>query len=62
MLLKAQQELKKNTDIQFEFDELTFDRKVEKILFLPISKLDLFQIIFGIEGIQTLSKIEPDHY
>lgn len=33
VLLKAQAELKKNTDIRFEFDELTFGRKVESIVF-----------------------------
>ena len=33
VLLKAQEELKKNTDIRFEFDELTYGRKVESIVF-----------------------------
>lgn len=33
ILLKAQAELKKHTDIRFEFDELSFGRKVENIIF-----------------------------
>lgn len=33
ILLKAQLELKKHTDIRFEFDELCFGRKVENIVF-----------------------------
>jgi plasmid replication initiation protein len=33
ILLKAQGELKKHTDIRFEFDELTFGRRVENIVF-----------------------------
>lgn len=33
ILLKAQAELKKHTDIRFEFDELSFGRRVENIIF-----------------------------
>lgn len=33
ILLKAQEELKKHTDIRFEFDELNFGRRVENIVF-----------------------------